>query len=103
MAGRRHGPRLAEPRDDNDGSGTDPQGQYLSLPSSPTSYRRQRPTVSRQQSSGEPPDERSPLLTASRTSRIRIHSAHGSPRVPQMSRNQSYAGTCHIGMFTVVH
>ena len=103
MAGRRHGPRLAEPRDNNDSDNTtnnnnnenanDHHGQYLSLPSSPTSFRRQRPAMSRHTSNGEAPDERSPLLTASRTSRIRIHSAHGSPRVPQMSRNQSYAGT----------
>ncbi|KAJ4292212.1 hypothetical protein N0V88_005843 [Collariella sp. IMI 366227] len=93
MPGRRHGPRLANPaaagRDDN-GNGLEQQGTYLSLPSSPTSFRRP-PVMSRRPSTSDAPDERSPLLAASRTSRIRIHSAHGSPRVPTLSRNQSYA------------
>lgn len=107
MAGRRHGVRLpdiiaADNSNNNDGTGTGadsgtaterPQGQYLSLPSSPTNVRRPRPNFSRRPSTNEPLDERSPLLGASRPSRIRIHSAHGSPRVPLLSRNQSYAGT----------
>ena len=71
--------------------------QYLSLPSSPTSLRRPaNPTMSGagggRPSTAEPPDERSPLLGGNRTSRIRIQSAQGSPRVPALSRNQSYAG-----------
>ncbi|KAL2140763.1 hypothetical protein VTI28DRAFT_3277 [Corynascus sepedonium] len=104
MTGRRHGARLPEivatANADGHGSGnedstptpgTEQQG-YLSLPSSPTTFRRPRPNMSRQASQTEPPDERSPLLGgATRTSRIRIHSAHGSPRVPALSRNQSYA------------
>ncbi|KAK3375356.1 chloride channel [Podospora didyma] len=104
MAGRI--PRLRDHRGGSDvhdghdvegGSSTDHQG-YLSLPGSPTAFRRQ-PAIttdagsrsrSRRPSNSELPDERSPLLTTSR-SRIRIHSAHGSPRVPNLSRNQSYA------------
>ena len=102
--GRRHGPRLPDPAaaaaaaDDDDeetsnGTGNG-NGNYLSIPSSPTSFRRQAPaTMSQRPSTAEPPDERSPLLGGgTRTSRIRIHSAHGSPRVPAaLSRNQSYA------------
>ncbi|KAK4115178.1 hypothetical protein N656DRAFT_766443 [Canariomyces notabilis] len=98
MASRRHTPRLREPRDaasdsnGNDAGDAERHGQYLSLPSSPTSFRRQPTYASRRPSNAEPPDERSPLLgTGARTSRIRIHSAHGSPRVPNLSRNQSYA------------
>ncbi|KXX73884.1 H(+)/Cl(-) exchange transporter 3 [Madurella mycetomatis] len=101
MASRRHTPRLREPARDgagdannnsNDAGGTEHHGQYLSLPSSPTSFRRQPSYLNRRSSNGEAPDERSPLLGAgTRTSRIRIHSAHGSPRVPNLSRNQSYA------------
>ncbi|AEO57469.1 hypothetical protein MYCTH_2303682 [Thermothelomyces thermophilus ATCC 42464] len=101
MTGRRHGARLPEivaagnaaGIDDNTpaASSAEPQG-YLSLPSSPTAIRRPRSNMSRQGSNTEPPDERSPLLGGgNRTSRIRIHSAHGSPRVPALSRNQSYA------------
>ena len=98
MAARRHGPRL-EPRDaaaaanEINGSAPEHHGQYLSLPSSPTSFRRPAP-MSRRPSTGgdQPPDERSPLLTAPRSSRIRIQSAHGSPRVPHLTRNQSFAG-----------
>ncbi|KAK4456605.1 putative chloride channel protein [Cladorrhinum samala] len=73
--------------------------QYLSLPSSPTSFRRSAATrpMSRRASQSEGtagvPDERSPLLLgATRSSRVRIHSAHGSPRIPALSRNQSYMG-----------
>ncbi|GAB1320734.1 hypothetical protein MFIFM68171_10944 [Madurella fahalii] len=101
MASRGHTPRLREPARDgtsdannntNDASGAEHHGQYLSLPSSPTSFRRQPSYLNRRSSNGEPADERSPLLGAgTRTSRIRIHSAHGSPRVPNLSRNQSYA------------
>ncbi|KAH6627701.1 chloride channel [Chaetomium tenue] len=101
MTGRRHGVRLpdivAAGNSNNDGTGadsgtgTEQQGQYLSLPSSPTNVRRPRPNMSRRPSTNEPIDERSPLLGAARPSRIRIHSAHGSPRVPLLSRNQSYA------------
>ena len=89
MAGRQ-GPRL-EIREDDGAPDTsnNTYGTYLSLPNSPTNTR--RPTMSRRPSTGDGPDERSPLLTGSRTSRIRIHSAHGSPRVPILSRNQSYA------------
>ncbi|KAK4106660.1 hypothetical protein N658DRAFT_491293 [Parathielavia hyrcaniae] len=91
MTGRRHGPRLPDV-DTNDDNGAEQQhhGHYLSLPSSPTSFRRPA-TMSRRPSNSEPPDERSPLLAGTRTSRIRIHSAQGSPRVPNLSRNQSYA------------
>lgn len=66
---------------------------YLSLPNSPTATRRmRRPALSRRQSStAGPADELSPLLQTAR-SRIRIHSAHGSPRIPNLSRNQSYTG-----------
>lgn len=107
--GRRHAPRLREPRvEPNDGAAAQnssndnsqqhesyaenpsQSSQYLSLPSSPTSFRRPR-VMSRRPSNAEPPDERSPLLGAPRTSRVRISSAHGSPRVPHLSRNQSYA------------
>ncbi|KAH6841053.1 chloride channel [Chaetomium sp. MPI-CAGE-AT-0009] len=104
MAGRRHGVRLPDivaVGSNNDGTSTgigadsatgrESQGHYLSLPSSPTNVRRQRPGMSRRPSTTEQIDERSPLLGASRPSRIRIHSAHGSPRVPLLSRNQSYA------------
>jgi chloride channel 3/4/5 len=105
MSARRHGrlrlPDVATTADDDDtsntlnGYGTEHQTQYLSLPSSPTSYfRRQPSTMSRRPSISDLPDERSPLLGATtRSSRIRIHSAHGSPRMPNLSRNQSYAGT----------
>lgn len=48
--------------------------------------------MSRRNSNTEGPDERSPLLQTSR-SRIRIQSTHGSPRVPDLSRNQSYTGS----------
>ncbi|KAK3898123.1 chloride channel [Staphylotrichum tortipilum] len=94
MAGRRHGPRLQDdaamtPAGTDD---ADHQGQYLSLPSSPTSLRRPQNQMSgARPSTAEPPDERSPLLGGTRTSRIRIQSAQGSPRVPALSRNQSYA------------
>ncbi|AEO69512.1 2006568b-32ea-4692-bc17-f99c610b2fd9 [Thermothielavioides terrestris] len=94
MPGRRHGPRLLEvagadaQANNND---VEHQSRYLSLPSSPTSFRRQPATMSRRQSNAEPPDERSPLLAGPRTSHIRISSAHGSPRIPNLSRNQSYA------------
>ncbi|KAL2123932.1 hypothetical protein VTJ04DRAFT_297 [Mycothermus thermophilus] len=103
MSARRHGrlrlPDVATTADDDDtsntlnGYGTEHQTQYLSLPSSPTSYfRRQPSTMSRRPSISDLPDERSPLLGATtRSSRIRIHSAHGSPRMPNLSRNQSYA------------
>ncbi|KAK0748798.1 chloride channel [Apiosordaria backusii] len=103
MTGRRHAPRLRDPtRDtslaaDNDNEETQQpsqSSQYLSLPSSPTSFRRPRIMSRRPSNSEVGPDERSPLLGAAaapRTSRIRIASAHGSPRVPQMTRNQSYA------------
>ncbi|KAL1837481.1 hypothetical protein VTJ49DRAFT_3742 [Mycothermus thermophilus] len=101
MTGRRHGrlrlPDVARPDDDDAASstlnGTEYQSQYLSLPSSPTSYfRRQPSSMSRRPSISDPPDERSPLLGApARSSRVRIHSAHGSPRIPHLSRNQSYA------------
>ncbi|KAK3692497.1 chloride channel [Podospora appendiculata] len=94
MAGRRHTPRLRDPRNtlteppaaapDDD----DDEGGRLSVPDSPISFRRQ-PGMSRIPSNLEPPDERTSLLGTSR-SRIRIHSAHGSPRVPHLSRNQSY-------------
>lgn len=69
------------------------QDSYLSVPSSPSASRRSlRPGTSRRVSStDEGPDELSPLLQTSR-SRIRIQSAHGSPRVPNLSRNQSYSG-----------
>ncbi len=95
--GRRHGPRLPDPAaaaaaaDDDDTGNSN--GTHLSVPSSPASFRRQPPNMSQRPSTAEPPDERSPLLGGgSRTSRIRIHSAHGSPRVPAaLSRNQSYA------------
>ncbi|KAK4146332.1 chloride channel [Dichotomopilus funicola] len=107
MTGRRLGARFPElpitgssNTDNNDeAEGSEPpsqsqsqsQSQYLSLPGSPTQARRHRPTLSRRPSNADAPDERSPLLGAPRTSRIRIHSAHGSPRVPTLSRNQSYA------------
>ncbi|KAL2016480.1 hypothetical protein VTK56DRAFT_3476 [Thermocarpiscus australiensis] len=103
MAGRRHAPRLREPGEaaanansnvndnDNDGSGADRPRHYLSLPNSPTAFRRQPSTLSERLPNADPPDERSPLLTAPRTSRVRIPSTHGSPRVPHLSRNQSYA------------
>ncbi|KAK4232136.1 putative chloride channel protein [Podospora fimiseda] len=107
MTGRRHAPRLREQQSATDGSsnnddtinttGSSEQqvsqsSQYLSLPSSPTSFRRPRP-MSRRPSNSDVPDERAPLLLgASRSSRVRISSAHGSPRVPALSRNQSYGG-----------
>ncbi|KAK4165402.1 putative chloride channel protein [Cladorrhinum sp. PSN259] len=112
MAGRRHAPRLREQQSATDGSSSNDNAnannnydtintsseqqasqssQYLSLPSSPTSFRRPRP-MSRRPSNSEAPDERSPLLLgAPRSARVRIHSAHGSPRIPALSRNQSYA------------
>ncbi|KAK4123670.1 hypothetical protein N657DRAFT_573235 [Parathielavia appendiculata] len=93
MTGRRHGPGLPDVVTTNDNNGAEQQqhGHYLSLPSSPTSFRRQPATMSRRPSNPEPPDERSPLLAGPRTSRMRIHSAQGSPGVPNLSRNQSYA------------
>lgn len=109
MTGRRHGRQrlpdaaaAAAADSDNYGTGTEQQSQYLSLPASPTSFRRQARSMSRRPSNAEPPDERSPLLGAPRTSRIRIASAHGSPRVPNLSRNQSYAGT-HFQVTTTCH
>ncbi|KAH8895177.1 hypothetical protein GQ53DRAFT_642755 [Thozetella sp. PMI_491] len=67
-------------------------GTYISLPSSPTSFRRPPATTSRRASNAEAPDERIALLgVGSRSSRVRIHSAHGSPRRPQLSRDQSFA------------
>ncbi|KAK4662084.1 uncharacterized protein QC763_710480 [Podospora pseudopauciseta] len=113
MTGRRHTPRLRDVfRDASGGTDTDSNNnnsnnnsnnnneesnqpsqssQYLSLPSSPTSFRRPRIMSRRPSNSEGVPDERTSLLGANRTSRIRIASAHGSPRVPHLSRNQSYA------------
>ncbi|KAK3301923.1 chloride channel [Chaetomium strumarium] len=90
MPGRRHGPRLPEGAGNDSSEG---QSQYLSLPNSPTSVRRPVANMSRRPSTAEqPPDERSPLLGVPRTSHTRrVHSAHGSPRIPHLSRNQSYA------------
>ncbi len=68
---------------------------FASQPSSPTSYRRAPTSLSRRPSNPDNPDERTSLLTTSR-SRIRKHSAHDSPRQPNLSRNQSYAGTNHL-------
>lgn len=65
----------------------------LSTPTSPTTYRRPRTAMSRRDSQTEGPDERSPLLQASR-SRIRIQSIQDSFRVPDLSRNHSYSGRC---------
>ncbi|KAK1750734.1 chloride channel [Echria macrotheca] len=94
MPGRRHAPRQR----DNTAEAGDPALQdpdegpsnYLSGPPSPTSFRRIPRNMSRRPSNPDVPDERSPLLTSSR-SRIRISSAHDSPRAPLLSRNQSYA------------
>ncbi|CAM1502978.1 Fc.00g077540.m01.CDS01 [Cosmosporella sp. VM-42] len=65
-----------------------------SQPPSPRSTRRPHP-LSRNHSVGDP-DERSPLLTTSR-SRIRIQSSANSSRhlIAPLSRDQSYAGTAH--------
>ncbi|KAK3356955.1 chloride channel [Lasiosphaeria hispida] len=104
MAARRHAPRLRETRessvvaaagdsavqDGDDGPSNLDSSSYLSLPPSPTSFRRLPPNMSRRPSNPEAPDERTSLLGNSR-SRVRIHSAHGSPRAPHLSRNQSYA------------
>lgn len=89
---------MAEPTDymasqqDNQTSQSS-HGDYLSVPSSPTATRRPlRPGMSRRQSSyAGGPDERSPLLQSSR-SRMRIPSAHGTFRAPDLTRNQSYTG-----------
>ncbi|KAK0709024.1 chloride channel [Lasiosphaeria miniovina] len=117
MAARRHAPRL-DPRDAaapvsqdvEAGSSADLRGAYYSLPSSPVNSRRPAPpsnesssrtrlgnmsqshshSRSRRPSNPDAPDERSPLLTVSSRSRIRNQSAHGSPRAPLLSRNQSY-------------
>lgn len=62
----------------------------ISPPPSPRTTRRP-PMMRRSRSSGEP-DERSPLLTVSTRSRVRIHSGANSPRLPHLSRNQSYTG-----------
>ncbi|KAK4197438.1 putative chloride channel protein [Triangularia verruculosa] len=102
MTGRRHAPRLREPsgpaatgdnnNDNNEEAQPSQSSQYLSLPSSPTSFRRPRIMSRRPSNSEGAPDERTSLLGGPpRTSRIRIASAHGSPRVPHLSRNQSYA------------
>ncbi len=65
-------------------------GGFVSLPNSPTSFRRLPASMSRRTSNAEPPDERTSLLGAMpRSSRVRISSAHGSPH---LSRNQSFAG-----------
>jgi len=65
--------------------------RVLSEPPSPTDVRRLAPPLgSRQGSSSELADERSPLLSRSR---IRIQSAHGTPRHPHLSRTHSYTGT----------
>ncbi|KAK3504921.1 chloride channel [Neurospora crassa] len=100
MAGRKHAPRMRELHDgqndsnqnsqnDSDGllSAEPSQQSYLSVPSSPSSYRRTRANLNQ---AGGAPDERTSLLGATRASRIRIASAHGTPRAPNLSRNQSY-------------
>ncbi|KAK0629829.1 chloride channel [Bombardia bombarda] len=101
MPGRRHGPRLRDPREDVSADGLDAdesssasQQQHLSLPDSPSSFRRHHPPaiMTRRPSNSElgtAADERTALLGTGR-SRIRIQSAHGSPRAPHLSRNQSY-------------
>jgi len=64
----------------------------LSEPPSPTDVRRNFLSLgagSRQGSSSELADERSPLLSRSR---IRIQSAYGTPRHPHLSRTHSYTG-----------
>lgn len=61
-----------------------------SQPPSPRTARRP-PSMRRSHFSGEP-DERSPLLTVSTKSRVRIRSGANSPRPSHLSRNQSYAG-----------
>ncbi|KAM4068101.1 voltage gated chloride channel domain-containing protein [Hirsutella rhossiliensis] len=62
-----------------------------SQPPSPRTTR--RPPLMRRSHSSSEPDERSPLLTVSTRSRVRIHSGANSPRLPHLSRNQSYIGT----------
>ena len=69
----------------------------LSTPTSPTSYRRPRPGMSRR-GSMEALDERSPLLQTSR-SHMRIHNTYDSMRVPNLSRNHSYTGQCGAKYF----
>ncbi|KAM0436050.1 hypothetical protein ACHAPT_002942 [Fusarium lateritium] len=69
------------------------RGSEGSQPPSPRTVRRPHP-LSRNQSFGEP-DERSPLLTTSR-SRIRIGGPSSSrTQNPSLSRDQSYAGGYH--------
>ncbi|KJZ72840.1 hypothetical protein HIM_07784 [Hirsutella minnesotensis 3608] len=63
-----------------------PDGSVSQPPSPKTS--RRPPPIRRSHSSGEP-DERLPLLTASRP-RVREHSGANSPRLSNLSRNQSY-------------
>ncbi|KAF4503899.1 hypothetical protein G6O67_008835 [Ophiocordyceps sinensis] len=63
----------------------------ISPPPSPRTTR--RPPMMRRSRSGGEPDERSPLLTVSTRSRVRIHSGANSPRLPHLSRNQSYTGS----------
>lgn len=60
--------------------------------SQPPSPRTTRRPLLRRHHSGSEPDERSPLLTVSTRSRVRIHSGANSPRLPHLSRNQSYIG-----------
>ncbi|KAK3939946.1 chloride channel [Diplogelasinospora grovesii] len=118
MPGRRHAPRLREGRaamadsqadDDRDAQDADEAStannnpaNFLSLPTSPTTSRRpltsssNMNTMDRSKSIAgvEAADERSPLLGTASRSRVRIQSAHStqaSPRMPHLSRNQSYA------------
>jgi hypothetical protein len=76
-------------------SAVDQPAYHLPVPSSPIAPRRRPATMSRRPSNSEaPPDERSPLLTTSR-SRIRLPSAHDSPRTlpySHLSRDPSYTG-----------
>ncbi|POR32157.1 H(+)/Cl(-) exchange transporter 3 [Tolypocladium paradoxum] len=64
-------------------------GNPISQPPSPRTTR--QPVSMNRLHSGSEPDERSPLLAYSR-SRVRIQSGTNSPRIPQLSRNQSYTG-----------
>ena len=103
MAGRKHTPRIREPPRDPNLPSPDGQNEttqdlsqsgHLSIPDSPTiSFRRPRNMNRRTSNPDQPPDERTSLLGAGASrSRVRIHSAHGSPRAPFLSRNQSYTG-----------
>ncbi|ODA81205.1 hypothetical protein RJ55_04169 [Drechmeria coniospora] len=64
---------------------------HISQPTSPLTLRRPFP-INTRHAQGYEPDERSPLLRASR-SRVRIHSGSNTPRAQLLSRNQSYTGS----------